>query len=175
MRYQKYQIQFPFIIFLIILFIQTFQIVSVYISLSQLERNYVERYPVPWSLIFTPQTNILLVCTAIMMLTVILYYVFRNRYMNILYSRIFIWLSFVSLIAVPFFRPFFKMETPNGAVSDAVRIGNVIFYPFSSILSLFLFIAAIIFFILAIIKSSTSPKESVQPNESTGFLDEFTQ
>ncbi len=175
MRYRKNHIQFPFIIFLITLFIKTVEIISVYISLRQLERKYVERYLVPRSLIFTPQTIILLVCTAIMMLTIILYYVFRHRYISILYSGAHLCLSFVSIVAVPFLTPFFKMETPNGTVSDAVRIGNVIFYPFSSILSLFLFIAAIIFFILAIIKSSTSPKESVQANESTGFLDEFTQ
>ena len=67
------------------------------------------------------------------------------------------------------------MRTPNGIVSDAIRIGNVIVYPFSLILSLLVFIFAIIFFILAIVKSSTSPKEPEQADAATGFLNDFTQ
>lgn len=175
MRYRKNYIKLPLIVFLSMLFIRIGLVVSTWISISEIDRKYVEKYPTTWSLIFTIQTKIVLMCTAITVFTLVIYFIFRHRYVNILYSHIHVWLSFISLIIVPFLSPVYQMRTPNGIVSDAIRIGNVIVYPFSLILSLLVFIFAIIFFILAIVKSSTSPKEPEQTDAATGFLNDFTQ
>jgi hypothetical protein len=173
MKYRKNYIKLPLIVFLIMLFIKTLQLVSTWIRLSEMDRKYVEKYPTPWSLIFTVQTKVVLVCTFIAMCTLVIYFLLRRRYINVLYCQIHIWLSFISLIAIPLLSRVYKMRTPNGTVSDAVRIGNVIVYPFSSLLSLFVFIIAFTFFILTVVKSTTSPKDSRQTVQSTGFLDDF--
>jgi hypothetical protein len=174
MKYRKNYIKLPLIIFLSILFIRIWLIGSTWISINEIDRKYVEKYPNPWSLIFTVQTKVVLICIIITFITLVIYFVIRRRYINVLYSRLHVWLTFISLIIVPFLFPVYQMRTPNGTVSDTIRIGNVIVYPFSLILSLLVFIVGIVFFILTVIKSSTSPKESNQADESTGFLNEFT-
>ncbi len=173
MKYRKNYIKLPLIVFLSILFIRIVLIVSTWIRIREIERKYVEKYLTPWPFIFTVQTKAILICTFITMVTLIIYFILRRRYINVLYSRIHIWLTFTSLIIIPFLSPVFQISTPNGTESDTIRIGNVIVYPFSLISSLFVFIIAFIFFILTVVKSSNSSRKPLLTDQSTGFLNEF--
>jgi len=173
MKYRKNYIKLPLIVFSSIFLVRLYLIISAIISLRELAQRYSYKYPTAWSVIFTVQTKAILICTSITIVTLVIYFILRQRYINVLYSRIHIWLTFISLILIPFLSPVYQMSTPNGTLSDTIRIGNVIVYPFSSVLSLCVFIIAFIFFILTVIKSSTSPKEPGETVQSTGFLDEF--
>lgn len=173
MKYRKNYTKLPLIVFLVVIFIWTLELVSIWIRLSEIDGKYVGKYPTPWSLIFTFQTKIILICAFITMVTLIIYFLLRRRYINVLYCRIHVWLSFISLI-IPFLFPVYQMRTSNGTVSDAIRIGNVIVYPFSSFLSLSVFIIAITFFILTVLKSRRNLKYSGETVQPAGFLDEFS-
>jgi hypothetical protein len=140
-----------------------------------LQKKYGYQYPIAWSLIFDIQTKIGLICVLILIVTATVYFIYRRRYVNIIYCRAYVWLSFVALVLIPLSTPFFKMSTPNGTISDATRIGNVIIYPTSSTLLLLFYFAALFFFAITLIKSSTSPKEVELSNESSDFLNQFSK
>lgn len=175
MKYQNRFLKFPIIFISIIVIFWVYSICSRVLSLMEIQKNYAYQYPISWSLIFDLQTKIGLICVLVLILTAIGYFICRRRYINVFYCKIHIWLSFISLVLVPLGAPLFKMSTPNGIISDSVRIGYIIIYPASSMLLLLLYFAALFFFAITLIKSSTSLKEVEQNNESSDFLNQFSK
>ncbi|WP_407522342.1 hypothetical protein PDL71_14530 [Lacibacter sp. MH-610] len=175
MKYQNRFLRFPLIVISIIIIFWVYSICSRVLSLVALQKKYTYQYPISWSLIFDIQTKIGLVCVLISLVTAIGYFIMRQRYVNIFYCRVHVWLSFIALVLVPLSAPLFKMSSPNGIISDAARIGNFIIYPASTILLLVFYFAALFFFAITLIKSSTSPKEAGLINESSDFLNQFSK
>jgi hypothetical protein len=174
MRYQKNYIQLPFVLITIAVLFQLFTVGQRVLSLLNLQEKYSNKYPIAWSLIFTIQVKYYLVFTLLALISLVMYYVIRRRYIPVILSTFHVWLVFSGLVVAPVYDSVLSLFTSNELAAHSIQIGNVLIYDYPTITAILLLTVANIFFIVTVIKSSTLPKVK-RLNESTGFLDEFAQ
>jgi hypothetical protein len=102
------------------------------------------------------------------------YLLFRNRLFIRRFVRFHLWMSFISSVLFPILQfvgyiiiPFIFPSNESNAFQEFNQWGMFIGW--------FLFGIARFFFIIAMVKSVTSFNDQKQPNEPSGFLDDFAQ
>lgn len=174
MRYRKNYTRLPFILISLSVLFQLLLLGDRIVSLWELNEKYAHDYSIGWCVLFTVKTNFYLTFAAIAFISLLIYYLFRRKYMNVLLSKIHVCLVFTGIVAIPILEFLLYLFNDRNREAYTFRIGNIIFDEWPLALSLLLIIIANIFFILTLIKSSTLPKAKYL-NESTGLLDEFAQ
>jgi hypothetical protein len=174
MRYQKNYIQLPFVLITIAVLFQLFIVGQRVVSLLSLQEKYSNKYPIAWSLIFTIQVKYYLVFTLLALISLLIYYIIRKKFIPVILSKFHVWLVFSGLVVAPVYDSVLSLFSSDELAAHSIQIGNVFIYDYPTITAILLLAVANIFFILTVIKSSTLPK-ATRPNEFTGFLDEFAQ
>lgn len=174
MKYQKNYLRLPFVLIITSVLFQLFLVGRRVMSLLDLQEKYSNKYPIAWDLVFRLQVKYYLVFTFLALISLMIYYFIRQKYVPVVFGKFHVWLVFSGLVIFPVYDILLSFFTVSEFAAHEIQIGNIFIYDYPTIFALLLLIVANVFFILTIIKSSTLPRLDKSVTESAGFLDEFS-
>jgi hypothetical protein len=142
---------------------------AAYFSLTQYNRGVsdVEKLPISTDFILS---NIL--PPVVLFAEAVLYVIMRKRFFQRRIVRLHVWITILSSVIFPIAQ-IIVVDVILSKTYAPIEIAR--YDPYILFIGWGMFIAARLFFIIAMLKSVTSLKEPSHTNESSGFLDDFAK